>query len=124
MKEILRGFRSQDRPGRVAREYGDRMGAALIAHLITDPQVPGFLAWVSTAITVLGFAVAIWQIVKVKRAAEAAREAAVGLARRVRSRELLIQLGNAHSRLDAARSRMVSGSREAALLCLELSVRS
>jgi hypothetical protein len=42
----------------------------------------------------------------------------------VRSRELLVQLGNAHSHLDAARNRVVSGSREAATLCLELSIRS
>ncbi|MGD9614423.1 MAG: hypothetical protein AB7H90_08495 [Alphaproteobacteria bacterium] len=100
------------------------MGAALITYLTTDQHVLGILAWVSTAITVLGFAVAIWQIIRVRRAAEAARIAALGLARRVRSRELLIQLGNAHSHLEAARSRMISGGREVALLCLELSVRS
>lgn len=100
------------------------MGAAPISYLTTDQQVLGILAWASTAITLLGFAVAIWQISRVKHAAEAAREAALGLARRVRSRELLVQLGNAHSHLEAARSRMVSGGREVALLCLELSVRS
>jgi hypothetical protein len=46
------------------------------------------------------------------------------LARRVRSRELLIQLSSAHSHLEAARNRVVLGERGAAILCLELSVRS
>jgi hypothetical protein len=70
---------------------------------------------------VLGFIVAIWQIIRVKRAADAARDAALGLARRVRSRELLAKLGDAHTHLDAARNHVASGEREIAVLCLELS---
>jgi hypothetical protein len=65
--------------------------------------------------------VAIWQIVRVKRAADAARDAALGLARRVRSRELLAKLGDAHTHLDAARNHVARGEREIAILCLELS---
>lgn len=96
-------------------------GAILLDYLTTDPQVLGILAWASAAITLLGFVIAIWQIMKAKRAADAARDAAVGLARRVRSRELLAKLGDAHTHLDAARNRVASGEREIAVLCLELS---
>jgi uncharacterized membrane protein YidH (DUF202 family) len=92
--------------------------------LSTDPQVLGILAWAATAITLLGFAITIWQLVRTKRSADAAREAAIRLVRRVRSRELLIQPSSAHSHLEAARNRVVSGERGAAILCLELSVRS
>jgi hypothetical protein len=94
-------------------------GAILFGYLTTDPQVLGVLAWASAAITLLGFVVAIWQIIRVKRAADAARDAALGLARRVRSRELLAKLGDAHTHLDAARNHVARGEREIAVLCLE-----
>lgn len=96
-------------------------GATLFTYLTTDPQVLGVLAWAASAITLLGFAVAIWQIIRAKRAADAARDAALGLARRVRSRELLAKLGDAHIHLDAARNHVASGERQIAVLCLELS---
>jgi hypothetical protein len=79
------------------------------------------LAWVSLAVTVLGFAVAIWQLVKVKRAADAARDASLGLVARVRSRELLAKLQDAHHHLRAGRDQLASGYREITRLCLELS---
>lgn len=69
----------------------------------------------------LGFAVAIWQILKVKRSADAARDAALGLAQRVRSRELLAKLGDAHRRLEAARNHVGNGERQIAIVLLELS---
>jgi hypothetical protein len=83
--------------------------------------VLGALAWISLAITLLGFAVAIWQIAKVKRAADSARDAAVGLAHRVRSRELLAKLGDAHSHLTTARDNVGRGERHIAIVSLELS---
>lgn len=98
-----------------------RKGLRLFAYLTTDPKVVGALAWVSLAITLLGFAVAIWQIVKTKRAANAARDAALGLEQRVRSRELLAKLGDAHNHLYAAGNHIVFGRRETVSLCLELS---
>jgi hypothetical protein len=72
-------------------------------------------------ITVLGFVVAIWQIMKVKHAANAARDAALGLAQRVRSRELLAKLGDAHTHLEAARNAIGRGERQIAIVWLELS---
>lgn len=96
----------------------------MTTYLSTDPQALGFLAWASAAITLLGFTLAIWQIARVKRAADAARDAALGLVQRVRSRELLAKLGDAHNHLDAARNHVASGGREIAVLCLELSRRS
>jgi hypothetical protein len=93
----------------------------LLEYLITDPKALGIVAWASTAITVSGFAVAIWQILKVKRAADAARDAALGLAQRVRSRELLAKLGDAHTHLEAARNHVGRGERELAIVWLELS---
>lgn len=72
------------------------------------------------AITLVGFGIAISQIVKVKRAADAAREAALGMAQRIRSRELLAKLGEAHTYLEAARNHVARGDREIAVLCLEL----
>lgn len=96
-------------------------GAGLFSYLTTDPKVLGILAWASAAITVLGFAVAIWQIAKVKRAADAARDAALGLAHRVRSRELLAKLGDAHTHLEAARNDVGRGERRMAEVKLELS---
>lgn len=69
----------------------------------------------------LGFAVAIWQISKVKRAADAARDAALGLAQRVRSRELLAKLGDAHTHLEAARNHVGRGERQIAIVWLGLS---
>ncbi len=95
-------------------------GDPVIKYLTTDPQVLGILSWASVAITVLGFAFAIWQILRVKRAADAAREAAVGLALRVRSRELLAKLGDVHIHLKAARNHATSGERQIVILCLEL----
>lgn len=77
------------------------------------------MAWASAAITLLGFVIAIWQIIKVKHAADAARDAALGLARRVRSRELLAKLGDAHTHLGAARNHVASGERDISVLCLE-----
>src|SRR5277367_215441 len=88
---------------------------------MTDPKVLGILAWASAAITVLGFVVAIQQILKVKRAADAARDAALGLAQRVRSRELLAKLGEAHTHLEAARNHVGRGERQMAIVWLELS---
>jgi len=70
---------------------------------------------------VLGFAIAIWQISKVKRAADAARDATLGLAQRVRSRELLAKLGDAHTHLEAARDHVGRGERQIAVIRLELS---
>jgi hypothetical protein len=96
-------------------------GVALFAYLTTDPRVMGILAWASAAITVLGFAVAIWQILKVKRAADAARKAALGLAQRVRSRELLAKLGEAHTHLESARNHIGRGERQIGIVWLELS---
>ncbi|HEY3909705.1 MAG TPA: hypothetical protein VGM07_07425 [Stellaceae bacterium] len=93
----------------------------MLIHLTTDPKVLGILAWTSLAITVLGFAVAIWQIMTTKRAANAARDAALGLEQLVRSRELLAKLGDAHNHLYAAANHIVSGRRETVSLCLELS---
>ncbi|MGA8761062.1 MAG: hypothetical protein WB611_32960 [Stellaceae bacterium] len=69
----------------------------------------------------LGFVVAIWQILKVKRAADAARDAALGLAQRVRSRELLAKLGDAHNHLEASRNHVGRGERQMAIVWLELS---
>lgn len=66
----------------------------------------------------LGFAVAIWQILKVKRAADAARRAALGLVRRVRSRELLAKLGDAHAHLELARNDVGRGERRMAVMRL------
>lgn len=60
---------------------------------------------------------------KVKRTAEAARAAALGLAHRVRSRELLAKLGDAHIHLEAARNHLTSGDRQIVMLCLELAKR-
>lgn len=89
--------------------------------MTTDPTVLGVLAWASAAITVLGFAIAIWQILKVKGAAEAARDAASGLAQQVRSRELLAKLGDAHTHLEAARDHVGRGEQQLAVMRLELS---
>ena len=72
----------------------------------------------------LGFVIAIWQIRKVKRSADAARVAALGLANRVRSRELLALLSGAHNHLEAARNRAPAGGRDIVTLCVELSIRS
>ena len=69
----------------------------------------------------MGFSVAIWQILKVKRAADAARDAALGLAQRVRSRELLAKLGDAHTHLEASRNHVGRGERQIAIVWLELS---
>jgi hypothetical protein len=93
----------------------------LFTYLTTDPQFLGILAWLSGVITLLGFWFAIWQIRKVKRAADAARDAALGMAQRVRSRELLANFGDAHTHLEAARNHVARGDREIAILCLELS---
>jgi hypothetical protein len=98
-----------------------RRGAVLFKYLTTDPQVLGILAWAAAAITLLGFTITIWQLVRTRRAADAARQAALGLVRRVRSRELLVHLGNAHNHLDAARHHIGLGSRQTASLRLELS---
>lgn len=98
--------------------------AALITYLTTDPKALGILGWVSSAITLLGFAIAIWQIRKVKRAADAARDAALGMVQRVRSRELFAKLGDTHTHLEAARSQVARGERETAMLFLELACRS
>ena len=99
----------------------DRTGVTLFAYLTTDTMVLGVLAWASAAVTVLGFAVAIWQILKVKSAADAARDAALGLAERVRSRELLAKLGDAHTHLEAARNHVGRGERQLAIVFLEMS---
>jgi hypothetical protein len=93
----------------------------LLGWLTTDPTVLGVLAWSSAAITVLGFAVAIWQISKVRSAADAARDAALGLEQPVRSRELLAKLGDAHTHLRAARNYVGSGERQIAIVWLGLS---
>jgi hypothetical protein len=98
--------------------------AALITYLTTDPKALGILGWVSSAITLLGFAIAIWQIRKVKRAADAARDAALGMVQRVRSRELFAKLGDADTHLEAARNQVARGERETAMLFLELACRS
>jgi hypothetical protein len=94
-----------------------------LTYLTTDPNVIGILAWTSLAITVLGFAVAIWQMVKTKRAADAARAAVLGLGQRVRSRELLAKLGDELAHLEAARNHVGRGERQPGIIWLELSSR-
>ena len=93
----------------------------LFTYLTTDPQALGILSWASTIITVLGFVIAIWQIMKVRRVADAARLAAIGMELTVRSRELLAKLGEAHPHFEAARNHVARGEREIAVLCMELS---
>jgi hypothetical protein len=93
----------------------------LSTYLTTDQQALGILSWASVLITVFGFVIAIWQILKVKSAAVAAGTAVRGLTRRVHSQELLVQLSSAHTHLEAARNRIAGGSREMGLHCLELS---
>jgi hypothetical protein len=98
--------------------------ASTLSYLTTDIQALGVLAWISALTTLLGFGIAIWQIIRVKRAAEAAREAAIGMARRIRSRELLMQLTTACTHLEAARNHLGSGGRQVTTLCLDLSASS
>lgn len=97
---------------------------AIFTYLTSDAQALGILSWISALITLLGFGIAIWQIARVKRAADAARLAAIGMARRIRTQELAAQLGNAHIHLETARNQVASGAREIAMLCLELSATS
>jgi len=93
------------------------------SYLTTDPQVLGILAWLFGAITILGFWIAIWQIRKVKRVADAAREASEGMAQRIRSHELLAKLGDGHAHLETARTSAGAGEQKIAILCLDLSRR-
>jgi hypothetical protein len=94
---------------------------SLFDYLTTDPHLLGILSWLFGLLTVLGVWIAIWQIRKVKHAADAARTAMVGLAQRVHSRELLAKLGDAHRHLDAARNQLARSERGTTILCLELS---
>lgn len=87
----------------------------LLKYLTTDPEVLGVLSWASALITLLGFSVAIWQIIRARRAADAARAAAMATARRVGRRELLAKLTDAQGHLEAAQSDFARGEREATL---------
>jgi len=95
----------------------------IFTYLTSDPQLLGILSYVWGLVTLIGFTVAIAQIVRVKRAAEAAQLAAAGMAQTVRSRELLAKLGEAHTYLEAARDHVSRSERRIAVLCLELSGR-
>jgi len=97
------------------------MQTAVLLYLTTDPVILGLLSWISLLVTTLGLGVALWQIMKVKRAALAAKDAATDLARTVRNREQLLQLNSGLSQLEQTRNHLSKGSRDAALICLELS---
>lgn len=74
-----------------------------IDYLLTDPKLLGVVTWVGFAGTAIGLAVALWQIRRVKSAAEAAAVAARELAVAVQARERMLELHTARSHLDTAR---------------------
>ena len=67
----------------------------IFSYLLTDQQVIGGLAWIGVLATIIGLAIAIDQIRKVKRAADAAATATRELGKAVHSRERLLELNSA-----------------------------
>lgn len=92
--------------------------------LATNAQVVGIVGWVSLAVTVAGFWIAISQIRRVKSAAEAARAAALQMARVVRSREQHAKLTSAISYLGGAKAYLSQLNAEAARVCVEVACSS
>jgi hypothetical protein len=94
----------------------------IVKYLVSDPIVSGTVGWVGLFLTLGGFVVAIDQIRRTKRAAEAAMAATKALTRSVFSRERLIELGSAIAHIDNARERITQARYEGALVFIDFSL--
>lgn len=88
--------------------------------LLTDPHVLGTLNWAGLVITLIGFAIAYGQLVKTKKAADAAKDAAVELKNTVQNREKLLELNTAIAFLESARNSLIQKKLESAAIYLDL----
>ena len=94
----------------------------ILKYLISDPSVAGAVGWAGLLFSVIGFAIAIDQILRVKSAAEAAKRAADRLTAAVFSRERLIEIGSAIAHIDNARDRITQGRYEGALVFVDFAL--
>jgi ABC-type multidrug transport system fused ATPase/permease subunit len=85
-------------------------------------MLQGAVAWISFAVTTIGIGLALWQIFKTKKAAQAAASAASSLTKAVRHREHLLQLQSCIAALDNARNHIGRDSKEAAIIFIDLSL--
>ena len=89
-------------------------------HLLTDPTIIGSVAWLSLVATIGGLGIAIHQILRTRKAAEAAADASRTTRRALFTRERLLELRDALSLVETAQNRLARREYEAALLCLDL----
>ncbi len=92
----------------------------MLHYLTTDPQVLGIVGWGSAVITFLGFAVALFQLSKVKTAAIAAQKAVAEVIRTVRTREQIVELTSAMTHLANAQSSIARRNAELGIVHLGL----
>lgn len=92
--------------------------------VLGSSYVSGALGWAGFALTLGGFVVALRRLSRVQEAATAAQNAALSMAKLVRSRELLLHLNSALATIESARGRLGSGTKDSACLFLDLSITS
>ena len=90
--------------------------------MVSDPTITGSVGWLGLFLTVAGFIVAIDQIRRTKKAAEAATTATQALTRAVFARERLIVVNSAIAHINNARERITQGRYEAALVFIDFSL--
>jgi hypothetical protein len=98
----------------------------LLSYLLTNPEVLALVGWVGTIVgivslivTIAGFWVALIQLRRVKKSAEAAGEAVAALRKTVHLRELNGKLTHALAQLRSAALQLSRDNRDAAMAYLD-----
>jgi hypothetical protein len=95
------------------------LALADMQEFLSDPLVMGALTWIGFVVTLLGLAIAIWQIMQLNTATKAAAAAIESLTTIVHSRERLLDLSSALRMLDSARHHIAQQDYSKAIIFLE-----
>jgi len=87
---------------------------------LTSPGSLAAISWIGLIVTIAGFAVAIYQLAKIKTASEASAEAGKQVLNLVKERMNLTELVTATGYVDSIRTYINLGQRDGAMIYIEL----
>jgi hypothetical protein len=94
--------------------------ATWLPSFLTTPDSLAVASWVGLLVTVAGFAVALYQLNKIKTASEASASAVGQMLSLVRERMNLTELVSAVGYVDSIRSYIAAGNHEGAIIYIDL----
>jgi hypothetical protein len=94
--------------------------AGWLNSLLTDPSALAAVSWVGLVVTVAGFAVAIYQLARIKTASEAGAAASLQVLNMVKERMNLTEMVAAAGYVDSIRSYVAGGNNDGAIIYIDL----